>query len=314
MRNKLLALWWLPLACALIPPAAAQNKRASAKPFVVVESGKGFDQLQQAVDAIGDGRGTIRIAPGTYKQCAVQISGRISYVAAEAGGAIFQQSVCEGQAALVLRGASARIDGAIFQSYRSLDDQPHHAIAWQGGSLSIVNSLFRSSDSALHSAAILDGTLSISQSSFRDLGRCAADGACSAGLNIGRIAKYRLSTSHFIGAPLAAEAATVEWDDNIFEDGTAAAAALIALPLGGTGRIQHNEFRLHHAQRAATPLIAVALQDRSQMARSLVVKDNHAAFADGITGSALFVADGSSDGVSVGGNLLGTGLSTYQRQ
>jgi hypothetical protein len=303
MRLKLLALYALPLACALIPPATAQTKRASAKPFVVVESGKGFDQLQQAVDAIGDGRGTIRIAPGTYRQCAVQSAGRISYVAAEAGGAIFDQSICEDQAALILRGESARIDGAIFQNYRGEAGQPYHAIAWQSGSLSVVNSLFRASDGAIISGDEAGSTLTISQSSFAD-----------AGLHIGRAAKFRMTTTTLANAALRAEAVRVEWDDNIFEDAEITTASMIALPKGGTGRIEHNQFRPHAARPSDAPLISVALEGRGPMARSLVVKDNHAAFAQGASGHALFVGDGSADGVSVGANELGTGITAYQRR
>ena len=81
--------------------------QASVQPFMV--GSRGFGTLQEAVNAIGDGEGTIRIAPGTYRECAVQGAGRIAYVATEPGKVIFTRIACEGKAALVLRGRGAQV-------------------------------------------------------------------------------------------------------------------------------------------------------------------------------------------------------------
>lgn len=119
MNSNAAARFLLPLSLAMLcaAPVAAQTKAPpSTKPFLIIETGKGFDQLQQAVDAIGEGRGTIRIASGLYTQCAVQSAGEVAYVAAEAGGAIFDAKLCEEQAALILRGTAARLDGLVFQN------------------------------------------------------------------------------------------------------------------------------------------------------------------------------------------------------
>lgn len=358
MRNRLWMLCGLYLAGAFLSPApaaaqgknsaaaqgknsaAAQGKNNTTKAFVIVESGQGFDQLQQAVDAIGAGRGTIRIANGLYHQCAVQAAGRISYVAAQAGGAIFEQILCDHKAGLVLRGEAARIDGVIFQGYRSPTDNISgriSALSWDGGTLSIVNSLFRSSDAALlgHHVAGTDTQLTISQSSFSQLGAlapmpsCPTNQSCAAGVDIGPIAKFRMTTSHFADTPVAVRALQVDMEDNLFEDQMDEQAVrsdadfpaqahpappLFAMPFGGVGRIQYNEFRLHRSIASAAVLIAVALDERRHPTRGLVVKDNQAAFAAGTAGQAIFLMDGSGDGVMVGDNHLGAGLTIYQRQ
>ncbi|NJS14662.1 MAG: right-handed parallel beta-helix repeat-containing protein, partial [Sphingopyxis sp.] len=49
----------LMLALAMTLPAQSQPGGA---PYVVTESGRGFARLQDAVNAIGDGTGTIRVA------------------------------------------------------------------------------------------------------------------------------------------------------------------------------------------------------------------------------------------------------------
>jgi hypothetical protein len=353
----------LTLALFLSGPAIAQNKPVAAKPaaraaltkaFLIVESGKGFDELQQAVDTIGEGRGTIRIASGTYHQCAVQRAGEISYVAAEAGAAIFDGKACDEKAALVLSGSSARIDGLIFQNIRrspaplpspevaepsvKADEEvlatepeadlpqasnapptartPFSALALERGSLSIVNVLFRASDQALVTADLPEITISIRQASFTEMGDCAADVACGPALAIGKIAKLRIVANHFAGAAISAGAATMDALDNRFEDSAAHAptAPLLALPHGAIGRAKENEFLLHHADRSAdAALIAVAKQDKHNPSRGLVIDDNIIRFAEGISGTALFVANYSGEVVAVGHNEYGAGITAYQR-
>ena len=100
-------------AIALIPLAALMAQTPNP-PFVVVETNRGYPTLQAAVDAIGSGEGSIAIAPGTYRQCAVQQAGRIAFLASEPGSAEFTGTACEGKAALVLRGRGATVDGLVF--------------------------------------------------------------------------------------------------------------------------------------------------------------------------------------------------------
>lgn len=324
------------LACALpicpLPPAQAQNKTTAAaarkhiaQPFLVTETRQGFASLQQAVDAIGDGRGTIRIAPGTYHQCAVQRGGEVSFVAAEAGRAIFEARLCEGKAALVLRGRSSRIDGAVFQHMRAAqadpNDAPASAIALEAGNLSIVNSLFRSSDAALITANLPQASITIREASFIRLGRCTPEGHCNSGVDIGQAAQLRLFSSAFsasAGGPLlSSRAAMLDVDGSQFEDHghVQPGAAMLSLPSGAVGRIRDTEFLLHHGARdpAASPLIAVAQQDRRNPSRGLVIDGNSARFAQGIRGTALFVANASGEAVAVGDNHLDAGITAYQR-
>ena len=63
-------------AVAMIP-AAAVWAQGDADPFTVAETGQSFGRLQDAVNAIGNGSDTIAIAPGTYRDCAVQEGGSI---------------------------------------------------------------------------------------------------------------------------------------------------------------------------------------------------------------------------------------------
>src|SRR5204863_283882 len=71
-----LKLAFLPALILTVPLAAQDRGRA----FTVVETGQGFGTLADAIAAIAGGEGTIRIAPGRYRQCAVQEEGRIAIV------------------------------------------------------------------------------------------------------------------------------------------------------------------------------------------------------------------------------------------
>src|SRR4051812_25565225 len=107
------------IALALLFAAAPSSVAAAA--FTVVETGESFGRLQDAVDAVGDGAGTIRIAPGRYRGCAGQDAGRVAFVAETAGTAIFDGGICEDKATLVLRGQAARIEGLVFTHVRVAD-------------------------------------------------------------------------------------------------------------------------------------------------------------------------------------------------
>src|SRR6476620_7327223 len=95
---------FLLLAFAASPLAAEAGSGAGAGAFFVPERGRAFGSLQDAVLAIGNGAGTIQIAPGTYRQCAVQEAGEVAYVAREPGTVVLAGAACEEKAALVLRG------------------------------------------------------------------------------------------------------------------------------------------------------------------------------------------------------------------
>jgi hypothetical protein len=159
------------LAALAAAPLAAQQTEA---PFVVRESGRGFTTLQRAVDAVGNGRGTIQIAPGRYRQCAVQEAGEIAYVARQAGTATLDGIACEGKAALVLRGRGASIEGLVFQNVR-VADRNGAGIRLEHGNLTVRESLFRDSESGILTGDDSGGAILIEKSTFSGLGGCPDD-------------------------------------------------------------------------------------------------------------------------------------------
>src|SRR3954470_22573812 len=226
------------LALALVGadvPAFAQGRA----PFTVQETGPGYGSLQQAVDAIGGGSGTIIIAPGRYRQCAAQHDGDIAFVAAEPGTAVLDGVACEGKAALVLDGRRARVEGLVFQNLR-VPDANGAGIRLESGNLVVRESMFRDSESGILSAADPGSSILVEQSTFSGLGRCDRGLSCAHSIYIGDYGALVVRRSRFErgrgGHYVKSRTPRVEISDSSFDD-TAGHTTnyMIDLPAGATG-------------------------------------------------------------------------------
>ena len=92
-RNDRLALLLLSGLALAIIPLGALFAQTPQRPYTIAETGQAYGSLQQAVDAIGDRAGTIRIALGRWRDCAVQTRGSVAYVAEVAGQAALDGGV-----------------------------------------------------------------------------------------------------------------------------------------------------------------------------------------------------------------------------
>ncbi|HEY6815572.1 MAG TPA: right-handed parallel beta-helix repeat-containing protein, partial [Croceibacterium sp.] len=195
LRRPSLALASLLAALAVLAiPAGALFAQAPAARFTVVETGQTFDRLQAAVDAIGDGRGTIAIATGRYADCAVQSAGFISYLAAEPGAAVFDGRTCEGKAALVLRGRGAEVSGLVFENMR-VPDFNGAGIRLEKGDLTVAQSWFRDSQQGILTADDANGRILVDRSTFTRLGTCDGPGGCAHSIYIGEYSHLRVTRS-----------------------------------------------------------------------------------------------------------------------
>src|SRR3546814_9194077 len=80
------------VSAAVTATALAQGVTS---PFTVAESGRSYATLGDAIRAIGNGRGTVLVAPGSYAQCAVQQGGDVTIRAQKPGTAILDGVACE---------------------------------------------------------------------------------------------------------------------------------------------------------------------------------------------------------------------------
>ncbi len=303
------------LAVAAIPMAAllAQDRVA---PFTVVETGRGYERLQDAVDAIGDARGAIAIAPGRYEQCAVQSAGQISFLAVEPGSVVFDGVTCEGKAALVLRGRSAEVSGLVFQNMR-VPDYNGSGIRLEQGNLTVAESWFRDSQQGILTHNDPGSQLVVDRSTFTRLGTCEGAGGCAHSIYTGEYGHVRITRSRFEqgrgGHYVKARAIRVDIASSSFDDAEGRGTNyMIDLPGGATGQISNNWFVQGQDKENYAAFIAVAAEGRTHDSSSLSVVGNDARFATGVDRNSIFVADWSGDMRGIGENRLDRRLTRYE--
>jgi Right handed beta helix region len=306
----------LPLISLLFLSAAAVAQGSA--PYQVAETGRAYSSLQQAVTAIGEGEGTIIIAPGSFRDCAVQTAGIITFRASVPGQSIFDGRTCEGKAALVLRGGGASIDGVIFQNMR-VPDGNGAGIRLEKGDLTITRSIFRNSEQGILSAADSNSAISIDQSTFTGLGRCDRDLACAHSIYIGDYGSLTVTNSRFErgtgGHYVKSHAAKIDIRDNAFDDTRGRATNyMIDLPIGATGSITNNIFVQGANKENYSAFITVAPEGRTRSSTGLSITNNDASIAVGVERDTVFLADWSGDRVSLGANRLGRGLKPFERR
>jgi len=304
-----------PLALAILASAAAWPLQArSSGPFALAGSGEAFATLQDAVDAIGAGSGTILIAPGRYGDCAVQEAGRIAYVAWVRGEAVFDGGACEGKAALVLRGKAARVEGLVFTRIR-VPDGNGAGIRLQDGDLDVSYTFFSDGQSGILSHDGPPGAVRIDHSTFSGLGE--GDGVHS--IYIGRYGSLSVTHSRFErgrgGHYVKSRAPRIEVLDCSFDDsGGRRTNYLIDLSNGAVGRIAGNVFLHGTGKENYTTMITVAPEGAENSSAGLVVEDNDASVAPGFRWSTAFVGDWSGERLEIRGNRLGPKIETLARR
>lgn len=301
-------------AAVIAAPAPAQT--GGGAPYSI--DGRGFSRLQDAVDAIGEGQGTITIAPGYHRDCAIQTAGRIAFVAAEPGRAIFDGVTCEGKAALVLRGAGAKVDGIVFQNMR-VPDGNGAGIRLEKSDLEIANSLFRNSEEGILTADDPEATLTIDRSTFSRLGRCDRGLSCAHSVYTGIYGRVVVTRTRFEkgsgGHYFKSRGIQVDVRDNSFDDTQGSATNyMIDLPSGSVGRIVNNMFVQGRDKENYSALIAVAAEERKNPSRGLVIEGNRATLPAGMDRKSVFVADWSGEALAIGQNELGAGLTRFEKR
>ncbi len=309
-------------AFALLAAAALLTPGASAQPvpdaFTVVETGQRFDTLQQAVDAIGEGRGTIRIAPGTYRQCAVQQAGVIVYEAPQPGSVTFIARSCEGKAAFVLRGIGAEIRGITFSNMR-VPDGNGAGIRLEKGALNVAYARFENSQQGILTADDPAGRIYITRSTFTGLGTCENSAGCAHSIYIGNYGSLTVRESRFErgmgGHYVKARSAEAVIENNSFDDANGKATNyMIDLPAGSIGRIADNWFVQGRDKENYSAFIALGAEDLLHPSDGLQVVNNEARFVPGLSRNSTFLADWTASKVVMQGNRIAGGIKQYEQR
>ena len=302
---------------ALALPAASSLAQSGAA-YTIAESGQTFGRLQDAVDAVGGGSGTIRIGNGRHQDCAVQTMGQIAYEAATPGQAVFDGATCEGKAALVLRGTAASVTGLVFTNMR-VPDFNGAGIRLEHGNLAVSQAWFRDSQQGILTGADPDGSIIIDKSTFTRLGTCEGSGGCAHSVYIGDYGAATVTRSRFEagrgGHYLKSRAARIAVLSSSFDDSAGHQTNyMIDLPGGATGRIAGNWFVQGPSKENHSAFIALAAEGKANTSAGLVIEANDARFAPGVPWPSVFVADWSGDPIQIGANKLDARLTVKERR
>ncbi|MCX9147530.1 right-handed parallel beta-helix repeat-containing protein [Erythrobacter sp. WG] len=305
-------------AAALALPLAAASAQPVPDAFTIVESGQRFSTLQQAVDAVGNTRATIRIQPGTYRQCAVQTDGVIVYEAAEPGSVTFMARACEGKAALVLRGIGAEVRGITFSNIK-VPDGNGAGIRLEKGALNVAQARFQDSQQGILTADDPAGRIFITRSTFTGLGTCENSAGCAHSIYIGNYGSLTVRESRFErgtgGHYVKARSREVILENNSFDDANGKATNyMIDLPAGSVGRIADNWFVQGRDKENYSAFIALGAEDLLHPSDGLQVVDNEARFVPGVTRSSAFLADWTASQIVMQGNRIAGGIKQYEQR
>ncbi|MCP3731895.1 right-handed parallel beta-helix repeat-containing protein [Sphingomonas sp. MG17] len=307
----------LPLVLTALLATTAPAVPQQQGPFTVQETGRRFASLQEAVAAIGEGKGTIRIAPGRYGECAVQEAGDIAYTSEVPGKAIFDRAICEGKATLVLRGRSASVDGIVFM--RTLVEDGNGAgIRLETGDLAVTNAMFVDGQCGILTASFPRGRITIDRSTFAGLGKDPTGNGAHA-IYVGAYGSLKVTKSRFErgtgGHYLKVRAPVVEILDNSFDDSKGMNTNYsIDLSNGASGRIAGNAFEIGPNKDNYGTVIAVAPEGPKHSSAGLVIERNKAWLSPGFKDSTTLVGNWSKDAVTVRDNELADRIAIQARR
>jgi len=303
------------IALLLASTTATVAAQGSVAPFTIQETGQGFGSLQEAVSAIGDRNGTILIASGLYHQCAIQDAGRVAFVAREPGKAVFDGVACEGKALLVLRGRSAQVQGLTLENINVADGNGA-GIRLEQGDLSVMQTVFRDSQSGILSHDDPSATVRIDQSTFSGLGYCGDD--CAHAIYLGDYGRLIVMRSRFErgtgGHYVKTRGARVDITDSSFDDSRGEATNyMIDLSNGSTGMITGNTFVQGTRKENYSGLIVVAAEGKKHKSTGLVIAGNDASLAPGAKAT-TFLVDYSGDAVDLEENKLAARITRFEER
>ncbi len=314
-KYNLFALMAASAMVASIAFAPSSSAQTGGNSFTIEETGQSFGTLQAAVDAVGARTATISIAPGTYRQCAVQKAGVITYAAQEYGTAVLSGTACEGKAALVLRGQGAEIRGLTFTGI-SVSDGNGAGVRLEKSNLNIAFTRFLDSQQGILTANDANGRIFITRSTFSRLGTCENSAGCAHSIYVGKYGSLTVTQSRFErgtgGHYVKSRAPNNVIENNSFDDAQGRATNyMIDLPNGSVGSIANNWFIQGRDKENYSALIALGAKGTQNSSDGLVVRGNQARFVPGLTRKTAFLADWSGGRIVMEGNSLAPGIEKF---
>ncbi len=257
-------LAWL-ASLAVLPAGAAT---------LMVGPGQPYKAPSDAAAAASPGD-TIRIAPGTYYDCAIWQANNLT-IEGTGPGVVLTDKICQGKAIFVVHANDVKIDNLVFQRARAPDGNGA-GIRAEGVNLSIEGSKFVNNEEGILAGDNPGSTITIRNSEFDHNGACG--NACAHGVYVGQIALLRVEHSRFFDTQVAhhikSRAARTEITDSHIEDGPSGTASyLIDIPNGGSLVVSNNVLEKGPKNQNHGSAIIIGEEGVSQPTAQILISHN----------------------------------------
>lgn len=245
-----------------------------------------------AAAAPGD---TIRIAPGTYQDCAAwQKNGLI--IEGTGAGVVVTQQICQSAGIFVVNADTAMIRNISFTD-AAIAEGNGSGIRANGLNLTVDHCTFQDNQDGILTSNRPNATLVIRDSIFERNGACLPNKGCAHGVYAGHIGLLRIENSRFfnakIGHHIKSRAKRTELVGNTVEDGPEGTSSyLVDLPNGGALLMTGNTLEKGPNTQNPTAAVTIGEEGGNRPPAEIVISGNtfrndgpHTAFVRNATNS-----------------------------
>ena len=241
-----------------------------------VGPGEKYAQPSQAIRAAAAGD-TIRIAPGTYRDCVAWDTDNLT-VEGSGTGPVIADAICQGKGIFVIAAPNATIRNITFEG-AATDEGNGSGIRSEGAILTIENCTFRNNQDGILTTNMRGALITIRDSTFEANGACLPGKGCAHGVYIGHVDLVRIERSHFagtrIGHHIKSRAKRTELVDNTIEDGPDGTSSyLVDIPNGGSLLMTGNTLEKGPHTQNPTAAISIGEEGGNRPPGEVVISGN----------------------------------------
>jgi len=220
---------------------------------------------------------TIRVAPGTYRDCAIWTANNLT-IEGSGPGVLLTDKICQGKAIFVIHADDVAIFNITFARAHSSDGNGA-GIRAEGINLTVDNCKFVNNQEGILASNNPKSTITVRNSQFDRNGACEKGEGCAHAIYVNHIGRLRIEHSRFFGTKtghhIKSRAARTEITDSQIEDGPDGTASyLIDIPNGGSAVIEGNVLEKGPKNGNHAAAIIVGEEGTSQPTNALLIQHN----------------------------------------